>query len=123
MKKGSAYRFGEPYKLVNGDEEKEDRNREEAANGEGTYLLPITRDGSQVGMLSPEPPEGPRTPSTMAEDKKHNSEDMTTTTLIPLSEVSEEPHAQKKKPEEEKKYIGDNVITAFLQDPLTTLLY
>ena len=120
MKKGSAYRFAEPYRLVNGDEEAKKRTGDEAVDGEGTYLLPTGRHQSQAETASPEPPEEPGTSVTVSEEK-HNSGCMTATTLIPLSEIPEEPPSPKKKPE--KKYIGDDVITSFLQDPLTTLLY
>ncbi len=116
MKKGSAYRFMWPYKLINSDVYKEDSSENEAPNGSETCLLPATRHESEAGI-----------PPSEASDHlniktEYDGSQVTTTLLVPLSELPKAPQSPKKKVKE-KKYIGDDVFTSFLQDPLTTILY
>ena len=116
MKKGSAYRFTWPYKVINCDEYEEDSSGDEARHGSESRLLPATTHQSEGGI-----------PPSEASDHlniktEYDGSQVTTTLLAPLSELPKEPQSPKKKVKE-KKYIGDDMFTSFLQDPLTTILY
>ncbi len=117
MEKGSEYRYAWPYKLVKVEGQEGDCGTENAVEGHGSPSLPTTRHDSVGGTLSSEVSGGSEAPDEDAEKDYF---------LKPLAEDPVKPKTKEEKAKEKakkKKYIGDDVITDFLQDPLTTILY
>lgn len=122
MKNGSEYRYSESYKLTKVGDQDEGSGDKNVPKGHRTPSLPTVRDDPEGGMLTSEVLREPKTPNKMAEEKEYF--------LKPLSEdpgkyetTREKAREKVKEKAEKKKYIGDDVITSFLQGPLTTILY
>ena len=125
MEKGSAYHIAAPYKLINGDKQKAVSKGQKALKGSTVSLPTATGHDSDGGIPSSEVSDEVRTPSARTEEMEYIGGGASTSFLIPLSESPDKPKIQDegKAEKEEQKLIGDDVITSFLQDPLTTILY